>query len=132
MTGMRMQRFLCKFGLIFATFALFGALRSHAETAEEMLSACRPIAQARVSDGKIDLPQTFDAGSCWGAFAALHQVTMLLENGKPSLHVCLPEDTTRTELIALFVRYVESHPKVYSENFALVAMNAMIEAFPCK
>lgn len=127
---MKLQRFVI--GVFVATVVVFGALRSHAETAEEMLSACRPIVQARVSDGRIDLPQTFDAGSCWGAFAALHQAMMLLENGKPSLHVCLSGDTTRTELIAIFVRYVEIHPKVYSENFALVAVNALGEAFPCK
>lgn len=118
--------------LVFAAVILFDALPSHAQTVEEMLSACRPITQARVSNGEIDLPQSFDAGSCWGAFGALHQAMMLLESGKPLLHVCLPEDTTRTQLIAIFVRYAEKHPEEYSKNFAIVALNAEIEVFPCK
>lgn len=117
---------------IVATLAFCGASQSRAETAEEMLSACRPITQAKISGDKIDLPQTFDVGSCWGAFAVLEQVMRLAENGKASLHVCLPANTTRTELIAIFTRYVESHPRVYSENFALVAVNIMVKAFPCK
>lgn len=128
---MKIQRLIiCTF---VATLASFGASQSHAETAEEMLSACRPIIQAKVSDGKIDLPQTFDVGSCWGAFAVLEQVMRVVdENGKPLLHLCLPANTTRTELIAIFVRYVESHPKLYSENFAIVAVNTMVTTFPCK
>ena len=118
--------------LLIAVAFVYGA-PSHAETAEEMLCACRPISQAKVSDGRIDLPQSFDAGSCWGAFAALHQAMMLVESdGKPSLHVCLPEDSTRTQLIAVFVRYVEKHVEVYPKNFAVVALNAELEAFPCK
>lgn len=118
-------------GAFLTTFFCISPL--HAETAEEMLSACRPIVEAKVSGDRISLPQTFDAGLCWGAFGSLQQVLILFdENGKPALHACVSGNATRTELIAIFVRYVETHPKVYPENFALVAVNAMIKAFPCK
>lgn len=127
-----MKAFRIAMAAIVAAVVFLSVPPSHAETAEEMLSACRPITMSKVSDGKIDLPMTYDSGLCWGAFAVLNQAMMLLNSdGSPSLHVCLPESATRTELIAIFVKYVENHPEVYSQNFALTALNAEHKSFPC-
>lgn len=103
-----------------------------AQTAEEMLSACRPITQAKVSNGMIDMPTDFDSGTCWGAFGMLQSVLFLQEpDGELALHACVPPDATRTELIAIFVKNVEDHPEEYGKGFQLVAINSMIKAYPC-
>ncbi len=35
-----------------------------AESAQEMLSACREVASARVSEHKVEFPEDFDSGMC--------------------------------------------------------------------
>jgi len=103
------------------------------QTAEQMLSACRPITQAKIlTDGTVELPRDFESGACWGAFGMLHQVLMLLDqNGQPVLHACIPSNATRTELIAIFVRDVEQHPEEYGKDFQIVAINSVFHVYPC-
>lgn len=38
-------------------------------------------------------------------------------NGHPPLYVCAPKDFTRTQLIAMFVAYIEKHPEQYNWGF---------------
>jgi hypothetical protein len=103
-----------------------------AETEEEMLSACRPITRAKVSNGSVDLPKDFDSGQCWGAFGMLHGVLFLNEPGdNRASHSCVSEDATRTQLIAIFVKYIEAHPKENGDSLHLVAINPIIDAYPC-
>jgi hypothetical protein len=98
-----------------------------------MLSSCRPIAQAKISDGKIDLPTDFDSGVCWGAFAVLDFMltTVSSQTKKPMFQICIPQNRTRPQLIAIFVRYAESHPARDAEDFQMVAFSAEKEAFSC-
>lgn len=118
---------------IFFCIAILGLSgRCHAETAEEMLSACRPITQAKASNGTINLPTDFESGACWGAFGMLHSAFMLVEpDGHPTLHACVPSNATRTELIAIFVRHIEQHPEDYGKNFQVVALNSILDTYPC-
>lgn len=108
--------------------------QGRSETAEEMLSACRPVVAAKVLDGEIQFPSDPESHVCWGAFAVLGPLlrTVNSETRKPLLGACLPETDTRTQLIAIFVHYAENHPERYTENFVWVALSAMHEAFPCK
>ncbi len=107
--------------------------RCYAETTEEMLSACRPITQAKIEGGKINLGTDFDSGLCWGSFGTFHALLFTVDARRsPLLHVCLPEDSTRTQLIAIFVKYAEKHPESYSDDFIRTALNALLEVFPCK
>ena len=113
--------------------AFLAARSSRADTAEEMLSACRPITNAKISNGMIDLPQDFDSGVCWGAFDILDTMfnTVNMQTQKPLFPVCLPATRTRPQLIAVFVKYAENHPERYSEDFFVVVFAAEKEAFPC-
>ena len=115
-------------------FLLFlAAPLSRAETVEEMLSACRPIAEARVSEGVVVLPQSHEAGVCWGAFAVVQHLTTWAEakTGKRHFGVCNSANSTRTQLIAIFVEYAKRNPRRYSEDFSDVVFEALEEAFPC-
>jgi hypothetical protein len=115
----------------FAGIVLLIASCSYATTAEEMLAGCRSVAQAPVRDGQVRLPEASDAQKCWGAFIVLNEVIRLRESGKWILHACTSHDVTRTQLIAIFVEYVDRNPKVRNEQFTMTALNAIIEAFPC-
>jgi hypothetical protein len=88
---------------------------------------------AKVADGKINLPPDFESGTCWGAFGAIQDLMTAINaiTKKPMFGVCMPESTTRTQIIAIFVRYAEKHPEKYNERFVWVAEAGIREVFPC-
>jgi hypothetical protein len=49
----------------------------------------------------------------------------------PVFGVCAPSESTRTQLIAIFVDYVKRNPKTMSDKFFFTARAALTEAFPC-
>ena len=110
-------------------------LRATAETAEQMLSACRPIAKAEIRDNDVRLPETFGAGQCWGAFATLPRfVRMVDPSGRPVFGICRPSEgkSSRTQWITIFVKYADDHPEVLGRDFADVVLASLQHAFPCK
>lgn len=89
-----------------------------ADTTEEMLSACRPITESKVADGRVYLPQNFETGVCWGAFAVIQDETKWAdESGGRRLGICTPENSTRSQLITIFVEYAKRNPSKYSDDF---------------
>jgi hypothetical protein len=116
-----------------ALFMFILAVPARAESTEEMLSSCRSVAEAKVVNGSIDLPQDFATGACWGAFSTV-QSAIFLALGKDktlALHVCAPLNVSRTQLIALFVDYARRNPKRLNEEFFYVTLDALWAAFPC-
>ena len=103
-----------------------------------MLSSCKEVANARIiADGKVDMVTDFDTGLCWGAFASIQTI---IKFGTPDpktkivamMHnVCAPKDSTRTQLVAIFVEYVKKHPEAYNSEYLPVALTALRAAFPC-
>ena len=104
-----------------------------AESTEEMLSSCRRLAEANVANTEVELPQDFETGRCWGAFAVIQKVTALViaPSKQPALLVCSPSESTRTQYIAIFVEYTKRNPRRLNEDFFFVALTALREAFPC-
>jgi hypothetical protein len=129
---MKPIRFL--FLLLLVITGLSSARSCQAKTAEEMLSACRSISSAKVVNGEIEFPHDFESGECWGSFEVLQYVlnTRDATTHKMLYNICLPENGTRTELIAIFVRYLEKHPEEYHLDFTQVATEAIWESFHCK
>ena len=64
----RMIRLAVFFGMSIIASSAF------AETTEEMLSECKSVAEAEVTEGNVHLPEDFSSGACWGAFAAVQSV----------------------------------------------------------
>lgn len=121
--------FLAAIGIV----SLLHAPKCHSETAEEMLSACRPITQAKISEGSVAFAKTFETGLCWGAFASLDSALNFSDwNDHPLLDICAPKDRSRTQLIAMFVAYIEKHPEQYNWDFFQVASNSFLEVWVCK
>jgi len=105
-----------------------------AESAEEMLSACRKLADAPVSGDQVRLPSDFDSGLCWGAFASIQSAIKLqyTDDTAPILRVCAPPSSRRTQLLAIFAQYARNHPERLHEDFFKVAWFALRDAFSCK
>jgi hypothetical protein len=100
-----------------------------------MLSSCKVLAGdvRLLGDNKIWMPTDFESGKCWGAFATLQAaiVRIVGESKTPVFGVCSPENSTRTQLISIFVEYAKKNPRFLNEDFFTVAIRALREAFPC-
>lgn len=125
----------CRTFILLAGLGLFGlslATDCRGETAKEMLSACRPVADAKVSNGMVTLPIGFESGVCWGAFSVAQGLLNTSDPGQPpALHVCLPATSTRSQLIGVYVKYVDAHPEKDEDEFVTVLLGATLDAFPC-
>src|SRR5262249_17920343 len=118
---------------MFKSYVLAGGLillsiTAHAESTEEMVSACRGIAEeptqgfAQGPQGNVRVikrPQDYQSALCWGAFASIQNVVNLTwpDEKKPLLDVCVPPGITRTQLIKEFLRYANEHPEGTHEEF---------------
>ena len=116
-------------------FALWlGTSTASAQSTESMLAGCRSVAKARVtSDGRIALGTDFPAGECWGAFAVIQSFSVVVDaQGTRLFGACPPADGTRTQLVAVFLKYADDHPARWHEEFLDFALEALRVAFPCK
>lgn len=103
------------------------------ETAQEMLSACRGIAEAPVRDQHVTLPKGFVPGSCWGAFAVMQRlIGHVDEQGRRYFGICAPTASTRSQLVAIFAKYAENNPRRLHEDFVDITLASLQEAFPCQ
>ncbi len=136
----RRERYIGNIIRIFAVLflSLLGASICKAETVEEMVSNCHSVVNAPVSNDQVMIREDRASGICWGAFLVFQQMIMIVDypSDKHPLHpffkVCAPEESTRTQLIAVFYEYAKKHPERYHEDFFFVALDAERAAFPCK
>jgi hypothetical protein len=101
------------------------------QSAAEVASQCRPIVTAEIRDSLIHFPQSFDTGFCWGAFTSIQKAIVLADSSGPLLRVCAPPHSTLEQLIAIFVRYVDTHPESSHLNYFQQAVLGLQHAFPC-
>jgi hypothetical protein len=99
-------------------------------TAEEMLSGCRSVATAPIVGDSIRIPN--DGQQCWGAFTVIQDMTRRTDaSGSRMFSTCSPTTSTESEMVAVFVKYVDDHPNVRHQNFVDIALAALRVAFPC-
>jgi hypothetical protein len=118
-------------GILFISYSS----SAFADTAQEMLSACKPIARANISGdkGKVTGPDTFTAGKCWGAFTVIQNAIERVDDSMLLIYnICPPAESTRTQLISMFVDYAEKNPQRLQEDFFDVFIEALRKAFPCR
>jgi hypothetical protein len=103
------------------------------ESAEELLADCKPIAEAKVTGDRAFFELSPETGQCWGAFTVLQGASVWIDSPHHRvLGACTPASAKRTELIAVFVEYVQQHPESRHEDFVDVAMRALQKAYPCQ
>jgi len=106
---------------------------SSTQSANTIMRGCRSL----VSDSTIDDPtDSFLAGICAGTIDALaYEASMLTLSSAPAPHAevfCIPKETKIDQQIRVVVKYIEARPERMHERFALLALLALIEAWPCK
>jgi hypothetical protein len=118
---------------LFAAGLIGIANTARAETALQAASNCRPIVSAaRTPDNKIIIPHTHTSGWCWGAFASIQGLARFAEpDGIRLFGICVPENASRSQFIAIFVQYTDKHPERGHFPFEEVAIEALAAAFPC-
>jgi hypothetical protein len=105
-----------------------------AETAGELATLCIGVANAPVArDGRLHFDPTFENGRCWGAFAAVQELSRMKRTTEepPLLGICAPETTTRLDLIKAFSDYVRAHPESRTEQFSVIVIASLRTRFPC-
>jgi hypothetical protein len=129
-----MSRF-CVAAAIMLALLTVNAKASNAgvETALEVQSWCKGITSAKVlADNKFFYNPTPDTRFCWGAFGAIQELsTVLWDDDTPMLRVCVPAESTRLQLVKIFSKYVDDHPEISHQPFAIIARQSLAEAFPC-
>ena len=116
--------------LFWLTSAL--AMSAHAQTAQQLLSACKPIAQGEVSEEGIRFARTYETGLCWGLFSMLQfNIVTVDERRRPMYAVCAPETSSRAQLVQIFVKFAESVPARLHEEGNRLALESLRQAFPC-
>jgi hypothetical protein len=107
---------------------------ARAETVAEMLAGCRSVAAAPVTNGSVTLPNNPGVQRCWGAISVLQELSKWVVEGRtlPMFSPCVPADLPRTQWAAVLVSYVDQYPGRLEDEFALVTLIAMGEAYPCR
>jgi hypothetical protein len=103
-----------------------------ADTVQEMLSACRPIAQSEVVGDYARFPQNYRTGYCWGVFTSIQQIIVHIdENRRRVYFICSPPEVRLTQIVAVFVTFAEKNPQRLHEDFFPFALESLRSAFPC-
>lgn len=117
--------------LVSSLFSLY-AIESHAQTAQQLLSACKPIAEGKVTEAGIAFPHTYETGLCWGLFSMLQlNIVHVDAQKKPLYSTCAPGRATRAQMVQIFVKYAESVPERLHEDGNELALESAQQAFPC-
>ncbi len=135
------QRLSAKYAVLCTTYivSLFIVIAlpsqvTAAETAAEFAAICAKVAaSAPGSEGRLHFEPNFENGRCWGAFAAAQALSRIKSatDKPPLLGICTPEESTRLELVKVFVDYVNTHPESRTQDFAVVMIIALRSRYPC-
>ena len=107
---------------------------TEAETAREMVSKCGQTFAAAAVDGEtVSIPQTDSAGWCWGAFEVIQRIVVYAdESSIRFFRVCPPPESTRLQIIGTFLAFAKRHPEQMNREFTDVALDSLVEAYPCR
>jgi hypothetical protein len=126
-----------KLGIVLLTafWAPAGApARAEVRSALDIYQACKSAVEAHnLPNGDVILA-TPNTAFCWGAFTVLRSVTSILtaDGAGMALHVCAPNESTVTQYIRIFLKYVDDHPELAHNDFDFVALDALVKVFPCR
>ncbi|HUA54048.1 MAG TPA: Rap1a/Tai family immunity protein [Candidatus Sulfotelmatobacter sp.] len=95
-------------------------------SAKEVAADCRALVTATP-------PQTFGVGLCLGAFTTLFALSGVVDqNHVPILPFCRPPNVQYLDMVQVFLRHVAAHPETAQNFYAVEAVNALVDAYPCK
>jgi Rap1a immunity proteins len=88
------------------------------------------MAAASIIEGSASTDALDKAPMCFGAMTAIINLEPFL---KPEAAMCPPKGTkiTYAQMILVVAKYLKTHPEQLHENFHMLAMLALHEAWPC-
>jgi hypothetical protein len=102
-----------------------------ATNAGELLKYCKLVRDKPDSvDPKVVLLQGF----CYGfvqAVVSTQSAFAVVATTRNTL-ICAPEQSTIHTTIDALVAHLKAHPELHSENAGAVALNSLVEIYPCK
>lgn len=107
--------------------ALFASVPAHAlGSAKEVADDCRALLTANP-------PQSFEVGVCVGGFTTLFALSGIVDQHQaPILGFCRPANVQYLDMVRVFLRHVDAHPESAQVFYAVEAVNALVDAYPCK
>jgi Rap1a immunity proteins len=103
-----------------------------AATPAQLLESCQAVIKAAgaTQNDTVEIPV---AGlACWYYMAAVQNLSVVVdENGRHILGICAPRSTSVMQYVRIFARYAQRHPGQDTDNAAALAVNALLDAFPC-
>ncbi len=93
---------------------------------------CRPVAAAQIDGDKIYYKSSPSADRCFGVFLAAQRFTAATDDHRVRLlGICSPADARTTQYVRIFLNYADAHPERLNEDFAIVVLAALQNAWPC-
>jgi hypothetical protein len=121
--------------LLVGIFCLWGSLglaQNHttSATANYALAGCKTylaLIEGRPAEAKYAMQMGFCQGSI-DAIAWLNSVGLVLSG----VWWCVPQGVDNDQMLRVVIRYVDARPQRHHESFALLALEALAAAWPCK
>jgi len=106
---------------------------AQAQTGRELLPVCESLQRGlHIKRNQVFIPSGSGVAQCWGFMIAVQQYAALADqNGTRLLDACPKPDVTTRQILAQFIRYARSHRDELDSPAAIVAFEAMRDAFPC-
>ena len=132
--------------IISASFALALTLTGLAWGADDNITALVHGCHVYLGDLK-DPAARFEEGECIGVVKgltaaalaqgvdlAMRQVKGIYRKSDPNPLFCIPMNTPNGQLVSVVIKYIDQHPpgNTKGSEFALLALRALQEAWPCK
>ena len=102
-----------------AMLSVTGHAQEKAYSANQMMKGCRAFIATTTSDA-------FLSGICVGIVATL----AILEEAATG--VCKPEEVTGDRQVRVVAAYIDARPNRLHEDFRVLALEALQDAWPCK
>jgi hypothetical protein len=118
---------------IFAALAILAALATRTAATEAWdhsanyyLPSCRAFANEQFATGP------FRQGECVGILEALAMMASNMDKTLVASSSCTPDDVTFSQMTTVVVRWLDQHPQRWHEDFRVLALLALHDAWPCK
>jgi Ssp1 endopeptidase immunity protein Rap1a len=99
-------------------------------SANQVMKGCRAVV-AKTKSGNETL--WFLRGICMGAVSTLAAAATAFERAaEGTIGVCIPAGTSVNQQVRVVVTYIDARPNRSQEDFRVLALEALKDAWPCK
>jgi hypothetical protein len=118
------------FAIIAAASMLAPAIAADPDSANSRMPGCRELAEAmeraaRNSNNPYRSGDDFNQGLCGGTIQTLMFVARFIG-------VCRPHEATLPQAIRVIIQYIDAQPERMHEDFNVLAIEALHNAWPCQ